>query len=109
MKPWRHARSFAPVAGARVDQDGATAASQYPRLERDDHPAGVGLPVLRSQPVRVVRPHFGIDVGQKLRRRQERLVPFDDTDDLDITQHDVSYSIVATHEGERTPMRGSSA
>lgn len=108
VEPGRHSRPLTPITRTRVDQDGAAATSKHPRLQRDDHPVGIGLPMFRRQPVRVGRPHLGSHIWEKFTRRQERFVPLDGTDDLDVTQDEVLDSFVTTHEFERTPIRKSS-
>jgi hypothetical protein len=78
-----HARPLAPVARAGVDQHGPPPAAQHPGLQSGHHQAGVRLPVVRCRPVLIVPPHIGGDRREHDGGGLERLVRFDDPDDLD--------------------------
>jgi len=94
-----HARSLAPVSRSGVDQDGPARAAQHPALQSKHRQVAVRLPVVRCQPVLVVLPHIGGSSREHAGGRQERLVPLDDPDDLDVSQHHALRTLVLVHHG----------
>ncbi len=89
-----HTRSYASMARAGVDKDGPAGTAQDPALQSGHHQAAVRFPVVRRQPVRVVLPHIVGGCREEGGGRQERLVPLDDPDDLDVPQHHGLYTLV---------------
>lgn len=84
----RRTGPLAPVAHARVDQDGLPGAAQDPGLEGQDRPVLDGLPVVRRQPVLVALPHLSPDARHQIGCGPQRPLPLDDTGDLYVTQDD---------------------
>ncbi len=89
-----HAGPLAQVPRPGVHQDGPARAAQHPALQREHHQAAVRLPVVRCQPALVRLPHLGGSSGEHAGGGQERLVPLDDPDDLDVSQHHAPHTLV---------------